>query len=240
MKIVLIHGQNHVGSSCTIGRMAAQGIAGDNEVREFFLPQALPHFCLGCYRCLKGDENCPCYAEKRVLLDALDAADVLIFTTPTYCMHASAPMKSFLDLTFTRWMSHRPAGCMFRKRALVVSTAAGAGAGGAVKDVKQALRYWGVPSVLGYGKAIQAMNWDMVSDKNRARIERDVKSLSRKLSAQNPPRVGLWTRMTFFMMRMMQQAGWGSDLCEAEYWRSMGWMGKGRPWKTQKGATGHV
>ena len=175
-----------------------------------------------------------------MLLDALDAADVLIFTTPTYCMHASAPMKSFLDLTFTRWMSHRPAGCMFRKRALVVSTAAGAGAGGAVKDVKQALRYWGVPSVLGYGKAIQAMNWDMVSDKNRARIERDVKSLSRKLSAQNPPRAGLWTRMTFFMMRMMQQAGWGSDPCEAEYWRSMGWMGKGRPWKTQKGATGHV
>lgn len=240
MKIVMIHGQNHVGSSCTIGRMAAQGIAGDNEVREFFLPQALPHFCLGCYRCLKGDENCPFYAEKRVLLDTLDAADVLIFTTPTYCMHASAPMKAFLDLTFTRWMSHRPAGSMFRKRALVVSTAAGAGAGGAVKDVRQALRYWGVACVLGYGRAIQAMNWDMVSGKNRARIERDVKSLSRKLSAQNPPRVGLWTRMTFFMMRMMQQAGWGSDPCEAEYWRSMGWMGKGRPWKTQKGATGHV
>ena len=41
MKIVLIHGQNHVGSSCTIGRMAAQHIAGDNQVQEFFLPKAL-------------------------------------------------------------------------------------------------------------------------------------------------------------------------------------------------------
>lgn len=240
MKIALIHGQTHKGSSYNMGRMIADKIKGEKEISEFFLPRDLDRFCMGCYKCLEGDENCPFYEEKSRITRAMEEADVLIFTTPTYCMHASAPMKSFLDLTFTRWMSHRPAGCMFRKRALVVSTAAGAGAGGAVKDIKQALRYWGVPCVLGYGKAIQAMNWDMVSAKNKAKIERDIQRLSRRLSAQTPPRAGLWTRMTFLMMRMMQQAGWGSDPCEAEYWRSMGWMGKARPWKTQKGTNEHV
>lgn len=68
-------------------------------------------------------------------MQAVENADLLIFTTPTYCMHASAPMKSFIDLTFTYWMSHRPRECMFSKKAVVMSTAAGKGTKSAIKDI---------------------------------------------------------------------------------------------------------
>lgn len=231
MKIVLIHGQNHKGSSYHIGRMIAEKIDREKEITEFFLPKDLHHFCLGCYQCIEGDENCPFYENKKEIMDAVEAADLLIFTTPTYCMHASAPMKSFIDLTFTYWMSHRPRACMFSKKAVVVSTAAGTGAKSAIKDITTALFYWGVPSIKSYGIAVQAMNWDMVNAKKKDKIEKDVTRLTQKISNNKKPLVGIKTRFMFKMMGAMQSADLGSSPIEKEYWEKNGWLGAKRPWK---------
>lgn len=231
MKVVLIHGQNHKGSSYHIGRMIADKMQGTNEITEFFLPRDLNHFCLGCYNCIEDDAKCPFYDDKRKIMDAVEAADVLIFTTPTYCMHASAPMKSFMDLTFTYWMVHRPRKCMFSKRAVVVSTAAGTGMKSAMKDITNTLFYWGVPYVKSYGVAVQAMSWDGVNEKKKLKIEKDTAKLARKLSVGKKPSVGIKTRFMFKMMGVMQSAGMGSSLVEKEYWEQNGWLGKKRPWK---------
>lgn len=102
-------------------------------MKEFFLPKDLNHFCLGCYSCIEGRDKCPFWEEKKSIDDAIKAADLLILTTPNYCMMPSAPMKAFLDLFFTNWLSHKPYQEMFKKRAVVISTAAGAGAGKATK-----------------------------------------------------------------------------------------------------------
>lgn len=48
MKIVMLNGQNHRGSSYHIGRAIIDRIAGEKEVRAFFFPKDLDHFCLGC------------------------------------------------------------------------------------------------------------------------------------------------------------------------------------------------
>lgn len=231
MKVVLIHGQNHKGSSYHIGRMIADKMQGTNEITEFFLPRDLNHFCLGCYNCIEDDAKCPFYDDKRKIMDAVEAADVLIFTTPTYCMHASAPMKSFMDLTFTYWMVHRPRKCMFSKRAVVVSTAAGTGMKSAMKDITNTLFYWGVPYVKSYGVAVQAMSWDGVNEKKKAKIEKDTEKLARKLSVGKKPSVGIKTRFMFKVMGVMQSAGMGSSPVEKEYWEQNGWLGKKRPWK---------
>jgi len=232
MKIVLIHGQNHKGSSYHIGRMIADKIYGEKEIQEFFLPKDLNHFCLGCYKCIEGDENCPFYDEKKNVTDAVEEADLLIFTTPTYCMRVSAPMKSFLDLTFTYWMSHRPRKCMFLKKAVVVSTSAGAGAKSAIKDITTALFYCGVPYVKSYGIAVQAMNWDMVNAKKKEKIEKDISRLAKKISNNKKPAIGIKMRFIFKMMAGMQSAGFGSSTIEKEYWEKNGWLGKKRPWKS--------
>lgn len=231
MKITVINGQNHKGSSYHIGKMIADKIAGDNEITEFFLPRDLNRFCQGCYACIKGDENCPFYAEKRAITEALEKADVLIFTTPTYCMRASAPMKSLIDLTFSYWMPHRPRKCMFGKRAVVVSTAAGAGAGKAVKDIKNSLFYWGVPYIKTLGIALQAMNWQTVSEKKKQKLERITSRIARGLSNEKPPRVGFKTRFIFRIMGNMQKSGFGSDEYEKQYWEEQGWLSGDRPWK---------
>ena len=164
-------------------------------------------------------------------MDAVEVADLLIFTTPTYCLRASAPMKSFIDLTFTYWMSHRPRACMFSKKAIVVSTAAGAGAKSATKDISTALFYCGVPYIKSIGIALQAMNWDMVSVKKKAKLKNRTAKLAKKLSNRKTPFVGLKTRFIFFAMSKMQAAGMGSSPIEKIYWEENGWLDKKRPWK---------
>ncbi len=231
MKVVIIHGQNHKGSSYNIGRMIANKISGEEAVTEFFLPRDLNHFCLGCYACIDDDTRCPFYEEKNKIMSAVEAADVLIFTTPTYCMRASAPMKSFIDLTFNYWMVHRPRKCMFTKKAIVVSTAAGSGTKSAIKDITNTLLYWGVPYVLSYGISVQAMNWNAVADKKKKKIDKDTTKLADKVLKKRQVKAGIKTKTLFMMMRMMQKMGWGSSDAEKEYWEQKGWLGKGRPWK---------
>lgn len=231
MKIVLIHGQNHKGSSYTIGRKIADKINKEKEITEFFLPKDLNHFCTGCYACIDDDSKCPFYAEKQKIMVAVENADLLIFTTPTYCMRASAPMKSFIDLTFTYWMSHRPRECMFSKKSVIVSTAAGVGTGSAIKDVTTALSYWGISHIIKYGTGVQAMNWDMVSENKKQKIEKITDKIAKKLSTDKKPKVNIKTKALFGIMRMMQVKNMGSGEKEKEYWQEKGWLSKKRPWK---------
>lgn len=231
MKIVMLNGQNHKGSTYRIGRMIAERIAGENEIEEFFFPGDLDHFCAGCYACIEDVAACPFYPEKKRVIDAMDAADVLIVTTPTYCLHMSAPLKSFFDLTFDMWMPHRPMKSMFRKRAVIVSTSAGASTRSAIRDVRDALFYMGVPKIIGRGFKVQAMSWEGVPAKIKAKIDKAAGTAAAALSAPGTPRVGLRTRAVFKMMSMIHAKGWNSSPVETQYWRDNGWLDGGRPWK---------
>ena len=228
MKIVILHGQSHKGSSYHIGRMLAEKIDPNNIIAEFFLPKDLEHFCLGCYRCVEEETACPFYAEKRAIMDKVESADLLIFTTPTYCLRASAPMKAFIDLNFTYWMPHSPRKTMFGKKAVVVSVAAGVGMKSAIKDISTALLYWGVPCVKSYGAALQAANWEQVSDKKKAKLERDSTKLAKKISSAKV-KVGFKTKALFYIMRMMIKT-YDDTSSEKKYWYDNGWLGKDRPW----------
>ena len=231
MKIVMLNGQNHKGSTYHIGRMIADRIEGENEITEFFFPKDLNHFCTGCYQCIEDQTACPFYEEKKKIIDSIDLADVIIVTTPTYCMHMSAPLKSFFDLTFDLWISHRPMESMFKKRAVIISTAAGAGPKSAIKDVKDCLFYLGVPKIYKFGIAVQAMKWDGVAAAKKEKISKKADVLAKKLSQNSLPSVGIKTKFFFNMMGMMQKKGMSSSPAETRYWKEKGWLDGKRPWK---------
>ncbi len=50
---MIIHGQNHKGSTPAITRELAEKIGG--EITEFFLPRDFAQPCLGCYTCFQKD-----------------------------------------------------------------------------------------------------------------------------------------------------------------------------------------
>lgn len=231
MKIVMLNGQNHKGSSYTIGKKIIDKIDGEKEVREFFFPKDLNHFCIGCYNCIEDETSCPFFDEKKVILDALYEADIIIATTPTYCMHVSAPFKAFIDLTFDNWMVHRPVKSMFYKKAVVVSTSAGSSPKRAMKEIEDALFNMGVPSITKYGLSVQAMNWEEISDKKKAMIDKKTTRISKKLSKGNKPGIGIKTKIVFNFMGFLQRSGMGSSPVEYDYWENQGWFNGKRPWK---------
>lgn len=229
MKIVMLNGQNHKGSTYRIGRLIADKIEGENEITEFFFPRDLNHFCAGCYRCIEDAAACPYYSEKKAILDAIDAAELLIVATPTYCLHMSAPLKSFFDLTFDLWMSHRPMASMFRKTAVIVSTSAGSSTKAAMKDVQDALSYMGIPKIVKYGLAVHAMRWEDIPEKKKAGIKKETAAIAKKLSSRKPS-VGIRTRFLFSVMGKMQKKGWNASPVETAYWKDRGWLDGKKPW----------
>lgn len=231
MKIVIIHGQNHKGSTWNIGNLLVQKIAGGKEIKEYFLPRDLNHFCAGCFACLEARERCPYWREKEPIFQDMREADLLVLTSPNYCMMPSAPMKAFLDLFFTNWMSHKPMQEMFSKRAVVISTAAGAGAKKTAKLLADNLTNWGVPQVIRYAAVVNAMNWGMVPPRKKAEIEKDMDKLAKKLSRCGRVSVGIKTRVLFWFYGGMQKAGWGASTAEKQYWAENGWLSGGKPWK---------
>lgn len=231
MKIVVIHGQNHKGSTWNVANILLQDITGEKEVKEFFMPRDLNHFCTGCYSCLESRKNCPFWEDKKPINDAMKEANLLILTTPNYCMMPSAPMKAFLDLFFTNWLAHKPYEEMFKKRAVVISTASGAGAGKASKLVASNLLNWGIPEVITYGISVNAINWKMLPDRKKKKIEKDMKRLATKLSRKKKVKVGVKTRILFWFYGGMQKANWGASPSEKEYWEDKGWLNGVKPWK---------
>jgi len=55
MKITIIHGQSHKGSTYHIARMLSEKTGGN--VTEFFLPKDFNSFCTGCTVCFEKSET---------------------------------------------------------------------------------------------------------------------------------------------------------------------------------------
>lgn len=228
MEITMIHGQNHKGSTYHIGRILAESLESKENITEFFLPRDLNHFCLGCYTCIENEEKSPFYEEKKRIADAMEEADLLIFTTPNYCMAPSAPMKAFIDLFYQYWIPHRPRKYMFSKKAVVISTTAGMGAGCAIKTVKRTLTYWGVPYIKTYGMAVQASSWAEVSDAKKGKVKKDMAALAEKIRRESCGKPSLYIRFLFRMMVLSRKKEVGDVSAETGYWKENGWL-DGRP-----------
>lgn len=229
MKIVMIHGQNHKGSTYNIAKMLADKLHG--TIEEFFLPRDFGQFCTGCTNCfMKQESLCPHYENLLPITNAIDEADVLIFASPVYVYHVTGPMKTLLDHYGYRWMVHRPEEKMFSKQAVCISTAAGAGMKSTNKDMADSLFFWGIPKIYKYGIATRAISYDKVDDKTKKKIDVKTTIMANKIKERNgKTKPGIKTIGFFFIMRMIQKSGWNE--ADSVYWKKKGWTAKQRPWK---------
>jgi len=230
MKITLIHGQNHKGSTYHIARMTAEKIGGSME--EFFLPKDLGEGCSACLACLhKGREFCPHAEQVGAIFDSMLSADVIIIGSPTYVMEMTSHLKGFFEHIYTAWLAHRPEEAMFSKTAVVVSTAAGMGMQSVTKSMAKQLFYLGTPKVYRLPVRVTAASWEGVNDKIRAQIAARTDKIARQIvAAKGHASPGLKTKFMFSMMRSFQKNNDYAPLDKA-YWAEKEWLGKARPWK---------
>lgn len=230
MKITVVYGQNHKGSTYRIARMLAEKLDGD--ISEIFLPRDFGEFCVGCAKCILHDaKDCPHAESLQPITQKLDEADVIILASPVYVYHVTGSMKALLDHYGWRWMVHRPEGSMFRKQAVCIATAAGAGMKSTCKDMADSLWHWGVGRVYQYGTAVYAINYQHMSDKKKREIENKTTALARKIKARHGKiQPSLKTKAFFTMMHIVRGRKDSQD-ADAAYWKQQGWTGSSRPWK---------
>ncbi|QOV19870.1 NAD(P)H-dependent oxidoreductase [Blautia liquoris] len=233
MKITMIHGQSHKGSTYHIARMLAEKL--DGEILEFFLPRDFDGICVGCTNCfMKSETLCPHYEQLKPITEGIDQADVIILASPVYVFHATGAMKALLDHYGYRFMVHRPEESMFEKQAVCISTAAGAGMKTTNKDMADSTFFWGAAKTYKYGVAVAADSWDTVKPELKKRIDKKTTAIADKIMKHaDCIKPGIKTRAFFHVMRVMQKNGWNET--DAAYWNKKGWTAKKRPWKNQPG-----
>ena len=263
MKVVVIHGQGHKGVTYTLawrvleeiryaltgemtGESAVTGAGGTLErsattgagevmsVTEFFLPMDGPGFCVGCNSCfLRGEASCPQASKVQPIMQAMEQADLIMLTSPNYCMEMSGAMKNLMDHFGYRWVTHRPHGNMFRKVGITISSSAGAPPLGTVKSMAKQLKWMCVPRVYTVPFVSSAMGIADLSEEKRVEMQKKAERVAKKvLRAMKHRRVGLRTKMQFLMFRGMQTgeaSAWNPT--DKNWWKDNGWLGSKRPWK---------
>lgn len=228
MKIALIHGQSHKGTTYHLARLLAEKMGG--EISEFFLPRDFGEFCVGCCRCfLNSEQQCPHYERLSPITRAIDEAELVILASPVYVYHATGAMKAFLDHYGWRWLVHRPEEAMFSKQAVCISTAAGAGMRSTNRDMAHSTFFWGVGRTYRFGMGVAAIDWEGVSEKKKKKAERRLSALAQKIKRrQGRVRPGIKTKAMFSVMRLAFRRG--GNPADAAYWKAKGWTEHGRPW----------
>lgn len=143
MKCLLINGSPHKGNTWKLVQLIKERMkqtSGNTiEFDEIMLNLDIP-LCLGCFNCIdKGEEKCPHYDQISPIVQKIKENDAVIYATSVYSLHVTALTKNFID--HMSYNFHRPS--FFKKKVLVVSTAAGAGQKNCVNYVKDIFMHWG-------------------------------------------------------------------------------------------------
>ncbi len=230
MKVVVINGNARHGSTWHSMDAIIQelGRFGSVETTEFFLPKDMPHFCAGCYSCFyKGEQACPHAQSVQPIAQAILDADVVILTSSVYAMDVTGQMKALLDHLCYMWMSHRPNPKMFGKVGLAITTTAGAGLGHTAKTMRDSLKFWGAARVLNFKNAVSAMKWSDVSDKKKARIQKNAARLAKRIAGyvKKGDKMPAPLFRSFFMgimKGMMSKNTWNPR--DRKHWENHGWI----------------
>jgi multimeric flavodoxin WrbA len=232
VKITVIYGQSHRGSSYHITQQIFDKISNTNkEIYEYFMPNDTPSFCVGCYQCImKSESACPQAEKVQNIVASMEASDLIVINSPTYCLEMTGQLKTFFDHLGYMWLSHRPKPVMFQKIGIAISTAAGGGSKKVAKSIAKQLFWMGVPKVYRLNKNIKGSTWQTISNKMKESIDKETTKLSRKVEANiGIVRPGLGLRFLFTIMRSMQKSNNWNEV-DKNYWKENGWLDKKRPW----------
>jgi hypothetical protein len=99
MKIAVLHGQKHEGSTYHITQLFLDEFKDKNtQINEFYFTEQTS--CIGCYNCfLKGENKCPHYEQNKEVIAALDVNQEKKRKIQDNVMRLSAKMRYKIDHT---------------------------------------------------------------------------------------------------------------------------------------------
>lgn len=224
MEIVVIHGQNHKGSTYHLTKLLVDELSEKaDEVKEFQTNGIKP--CIGCFSCVIKDEKlCPQHSVVAPIITAIEQADIIVIESPNYCMEMSGQLKTFFDHMAYRWISHRPHPYMKNKVGVAISTTAGVGARGTAKSIARQMFYWGVAKTYRIPFTVSAMSWEEIKVEKKAKITKYVKKTARKIEKALPKvKPGIKSGFMFNLMRSSQKNSKWNPV-DRKHWEDNGWI----------------
>jgi len=226
MKIAVFHGSPRKGNTYKATKIFMDELSkcGDVQYSEFFLPKAIPEFCIGCQLCLGNPhERCPHSQYIAPILKAILDADALIFTTPHYgACSMSSCMKNLLDHLDFLTLTVAPRTELFHKKAFIISTATGSTA--AIKPIKKYLKNWGVNRVYSLGFRMFIDKWEMMPEKKQVRFKKKLIRSADKFynASKKPPYIA--TVFMYHMSKFIIKKYIGKGAYPYEFWREKGYF----------------
>ncbi len=186
---------------------------------RFLGERPLP-LCRGRLSCVRdGEQQCPFRDDLMPLEQAMHAADVVVFASPVHCFNASALMKNLFDLFV--YQMHRPD--FFARRAVVVTTAAGAGQKGVLDYLERTVANWGFWVVGRLGTHAGLFD----EPKYQARLTKAADALADRLIAttgQPRPAPGLVDLIGFRVWRSVVTRTRQESPYDWAQWQERGWL----------------
>ena len=189
-----------------------------------FLHDAQLQDCIGCRICFdRGVENCPHQDGLLELRTKIQAADLLLLTTPVYVEDVSGMMKTFIDRM--AYASHRPEFGM--KMGYSVMTFGATATHHTLRTMSLAMRTWGMHIVgeAGFfgGGGTRIEELEVLHEKKIHRTAKELVKALFKKDYLNPDFISL-------MMFTVQQDSWRratEHSLDLEFWQNRGWLEPG-------------
>jgi multimeric flavodoxin WrbA len=210
---------------------------GSVEFKEYFLPQDMPEFCCGCYSCFfKGESFCPHAKYVQPIVADMLGSDGFIITSPVYVLSVNGGVKAFLDHLAYMFLVHRPQKEMFSKKALIISTTAGAGTGKVIKTISTILKYWGVNKIYSCGFSMYSATLDDMAAKRKNKCTKKLTTTAERffkdITSQKQHQPYLIQRFIFMISRRMIKGDNNKERKpDRDYWQNNGWFDGKTPFK---------
>lgn len=228
MRTAIFHGSPRKGNTFIATKIFTDELSkcGDVQCSEFFLPEALPDFCLGCQLCLGNPhEKCPHVKYVNPILDAILESDALIFTTPHLgACSMSGGMKNLLDHLDFLTMTVAPRTEIFSKKAFIITT--GSGSTAAIKPIKNYLKNWGINRVYSLGFRMFTDKWDKIPAKKKMKFEKKLRKNARKFYKLKKKPSYFLTAVKYYAFRFVVKKYIGEGNYPYEYWKEHGYFSR--------------
>ena len=177
MKCLVIHGSPRRSNTWEVLNMVENEMKriGDFDFELIELSKEKIPTCIGCFNCIfKGEDKCPHKNFIIPLVKKIEEADALIITSPVYSMQLSGLLKNFID--HMSYNFHRPR--FYNKKALIITTTAGAGHKDTAKYLEEVMYFWGVNYVMTIPIAYRSYE---LKESNKRKILKGARTFSKEL-----------------------------------------------------------
>ncbi len=226
-KILIIAGSPRIGQSQRVVKRFVELLEDRYKTEVLYLKDLNLQMCKGCAVCLsRGEDLCPLKDDKTMILEKMDRADCIVFTTPNYSLNVSGLMKNFFDRF--AFVYHRPR--FFKKVFSSIITQGVYGGDTIEKYFKDTVGFWGGIFVKGsiFTLTSGAYNPGLAWSKNEQRmiergLQKQIQRIEGALSSVNKYSPSLFRVLIFHLTRSGHKYS-QQDNKDHNHFKEMGWF----------------